>query len=64
MKVEFGDRCTRCNRAAMNMIWCERHYKQWLSEWSCNGCGTINGGSANRAREICPKCDTRRGEGK
>lgn len=62
----YNDReqCARCNRTAVAEIYCVRHYEQWLNEWSCYICGNVNGGSQNRAREICPKCKSRRGEGK
>lgn len=59
-KVAFGDRCVRCERRAVELIYCQTHYNQWLSEWACDSCGNINGGILNRAREICPTCKARR----
>lgn len=52
--------CARCARYATDEIYCERHYNQWLSEWSCYLCGGLNGGIINRYRVNCGYCGNKK----
>ena len=47
--------CERCNSYATVEIWCEKHYDQFMREWSCE-CGEMNGGSINRYQKKCGYC--------